>query len=114
MTALTKIAKAAVVAVTLAGTSLTAIPAQAQDVDFNFRFNVPGLSFGFGDLDRRRCFTDRQVRRDLRSDGYDEIRFVDRRGRVVQLVAELGRRDYIIAYDTCRKRIIGRERIRRR
>jgi hypothetical protein len=111
---LPKIIRAGAIAAVLGGTSLAAMPAQAQDVDLNFRFGGPGFSFSFGNFDRRKCATDPQVRRDLRSDGYREIRFVDRRGRVVQVVAELGRRDYIIAYDTCRQRIIDRERIRRR
>ncbi len=111
---LPKMLRAVAVAGVLGGSALTAMPVQAQDVDLNFRFGGPGFSFSFGDFDRRKCATDREVRRDLRSDGYREIRFVDRRGRVVQLVAELGRRDYIIAYDTCRERIIDRERIRRR
>ena len=114
MTVLTKVLRAATIAVAIGGTAFTAMPAQAQDVDLNFRFGGPGFNFSFGNFDRRRCATDREVRRDLRSDGYDEIRFVDRRGRVVQVVAELGRRDFIIAYDSCRERIVDRKRIRRR
>jgi hypothetical protein len=114
VTSLTKIIRAGAIAAVLGGTSLAAMPAQAQDVDFNFRFGGPGFSFSFGDYDHRRCATNREVRRDLRRDGYDDIRFVDRRGRIVQVVAELGRRDYIIAYDTCRERIVDRKRIRRR
>jgi hypothetical protein len=114
MNMFSKITKAAVVALTLGATALPAMPVQAQDVDLKFRFNGPGFSLGFGDFDRRRCLTDPQVRRDLRRGGYDEIRFIDRSGRIVQVIAERGRRDYIIAYDTCRQRIVDRERIRRR
>jgi hypothetical protein len=120
MTVLKNTIKAAAVALALAGTAV--VPAQAQsgpDVDFNFRFGGPGFSVGIGNGDRwrpnypgRLCMSDRQVRRDLRSDGYHEIRFFDRRGRIVQVTAELGRRDYRIAYDTCRGRIVGRDRIR--
>jgi hypothetical protein len=116
-----KTLRAAAVAVALAGTAFTAMPAQAShfnshvDADINFRFGFPGFSFRFGDdFDRRHCISDRQVRRDLRRDGYREIRFIDRRGRYVQVVAELGNRDYIITYDTCRQRIVDRDRIRRR
>lgn len=114
MTVLNKLSKALVVALTLGATALPAMPVQAQGVDLNFRFNGPGFSLGFGDFDRHRCESDRQVRRSLRSDGYYDIRFVDRRGRVVQVIASQGRRNYIIAYDTCRSRIIDRERLRRR
>jgi hypothetical protein len=117
-----KTLRAAAVAVALAGTAFTGMPAQAShfnshvDADVQFRFGFPGFSFRFGDHDDfdRRCISNRQVRRDLRRDGYDEIRFIDRRGRYVQVVAELGRRDYLITYDTCRQRIVDRDRIRRR
>jgi hypothetical protein len=111
-----KALRAAAVAVTFAGTAFMAVPTvQAQDVDLNFRLNAPGFSFRFGDRDGRDCLTDRQVRRDLRGDGYRDIRFLDRRGRIVHLVAELQRpgrdREYRIAYDSCRGRIIDRDRI---
>jgi hypothetical protein len=117
MTALKNFSKAAVVALALGGATLTAMPVQAQsgpNVDFNFRFNTPGFGFSIGRPNRpdRMCMSDREVRRDLRRDGYDEIRFFDRRGRIVQVTAELGRRDYRIAYDTCTGRIVDRDRIR--
>jgi hypothetical protein len=118
MTVLNNTIKAAAVALALAGTVFTAVPANAQSFGFsfgndNFRFGVhagdrfhrfPGRHDNF-------CMSDPQVRRDLRRDGYDEIRFFDRRGRIVQVTAELGRRDYRIAYDTCRGRIVDRDRI---
>lgn len=118
MTVLKNTLKAAAIALALAGTSLTVPPAQAQsgpNVDFNFRFGGPGFSFGFGNDFRpgRFCMSDPQVRRALRADGYRDIRFFDRRGRIVQVVASLGRRDYRIAFDTCRGRIVDRVRIRR-
>jgi hypothetical protein len=55
--------------------------------------------------------TNRQVRRDLRDRGYREIRFVDRRGRIVHVKAERRGRDFLIAYDSCRGRIVDRDRI---
>jgi hypothetical protein len=108
--------RAAAVAVALAGSTFVAVPAvQAQDADFSVRFGTPGFSFRFGDDDFDRCMTNRQVRRDLRADGYREIQFLDRRGRIVHLVAELQRpgrdREYQIAYDACRGRIVDRDRI---
>ena len=111
-----KIVRAAAVAVALGGSVLTAVPvAQAQSVNLDFRFGGPGWSFNLGNGVRRGfCMSAREVRRDLRNDGYEDIRFFDRRGRIVQLTAELGRRDYEIAYDTCRGRIVDRDRIRHR
>ena len=107
---LPKTLRAAVVSIALAGAVFTALPAQAQSVEF--RFGGPGFSVQLSDGDgRRHCLSDRQVRRDLRQDGYREIRFFDRRGRIVQLTAERRNRDYEIAYDTCRGRIVDRDRI---
>lgn len=116
VTKLSKTLRAGAIALVLGGTAFTAMPAQAQSIDFDFRFGGPGWSWHFGDRDRgnRHCMTDPQVRRDLRRDGYRDIRFFDRRGRVVQVYAELGRRDFRIAYDTCRGMIVDRDRIRRR
>jgi hypothetical protein len=102
--------RAAAVVLALAGAAFTAVPAQAQSLEF--RFGGPGFSWQFNDRDGRRlCMSDREVRRDLRHDGYREIHFYDRRGRIVQLTAELGTRDYEIVYDSCRGRIVDRDRI---
>jgi hypothetical protein len=111
-----KIARAGIVAAALGGSVVTAMPAaQAQSINLDFRFGGPGFNFNLGNGIRRGfCMSPREVRRDLRRDGYDDIRFYDRRGRIVQLTAELGRRDFRIAYDTCRGRIVDRDRIRNR
>jgi hypothetical protein len=102
--------RAAAVAIALAGTVFAVMPAQAQSVEFHF--GGPGFSWQFGNRDGLHyCLSDREVRRDLRQDGYREIRFFDRRGRIVELTAELRNRDYEIAYDTCRGRIVDRDRI---
>jgi hypothetical protein len=119
-----KIIRAAAVAVALGGTVIAAAPVQAHSVQsgpsVEFRFGGPGFGFHF-DTDRRGgrhwvrdCMTNREVRRDLRRDGYRNIRFFDRRGRIVEVTASLGRRHYEIAYDSCRGRIVDRDRIRRR
>jgi hypothetical protein len=116
---LTRTLRAAAVALVLGGTAVTgtAMPVQAQSpsVDFEFRFGGPNWHWEFGNNDRHRrhCISDPQVRRDLRRDGYRNIRFFDRRGRIVQVTARLGHRWYEIAYDTCRQRIVDRDRIRR-
>lgn len=114
MFSLPKIFRAAAVAVALGGTALVSMPAQAQPT-VEFRFGGPGFSWEFNNGPRRRsCMTDPQVRRDLRRDGYRNIRFFDRRGRIVQVTARLGRRAYEIEYDKCRGRIVDRDRIWRR
>jgi hypothetical protein len=121
MTVLKNTMKAAAMALALAGAVVTATPASAQSFGFsvgndNFRFGIHAGDRWDGHRWRPGprhdiCMSDRQVRRDLRRDGYDEIRFFDRRGRIVQVRAELGRRDYRIAYDTCRGRIVDRDRV---
>ena len=100
--------RAAILAIALGGATLTAMPAQAQP-SFSFEFQIGGDRFK-----QRHCMTDNQVRRLLRWQGYREIRFTDRRGRIVQVRAERGRRDFRITVDTCRGRIIDIDRLRRR
>ncbi len=120
VTPLARIGRAAAVALVLAGSSLAAMPAQASHmghsgghVEFDIRIGGPGFKFRGGDHDRdfRDCMTNRQVRRDLRDRGYREIRFLDRRGRIVHVEAERRGRDFLIAYDSCRGRIVDRDRI---
>jgi hypothetical protein len=117
-----KAARAAALTIILAGSGLAATPAQAwhmgkshsgAQVELEFQFGAPGFRFGFGDHDGRFCdlMSIRQVRRDLRSRGYHDIVFVDRRGRIVQAEAERNNKDYLITYDRCRGRIVDRDRI---
>lgn len=100
--------RAVVLALALGGATLTAMPVQAQP-SFRFEFNIGGDRFH-----QRFCLSDGQVRRLLRAHGYHDIRFIDRDGRIVQVRAERGRRDYRITVDACRGRIIDIDRIRRR
>jgi hypothetical protein len=121
VTPLTKVTRAAALALVLAGTGFAAMPAQAASakshsgaqVEFDIRIGVPGFKFRFGDHDRnfRHCLTNREVRRDLRDRGYREIRFVDRRGRIVHVEAERRNNDFLIAYNTCSGKIVDRDRI---
>jgi hypothetical protein len=100
--------RAAVLAVALAGATLTTLPAQAAP-QVSFSFSIGGEHFK-----QRHCMRDSQVRQLLRWHGFRDIRFTDRRGRIVQVRAERGRADYRIAVDSCRGRIIHIDRIRRR
>lgn len=103
-----KTIRAAAIGIALAGATITALPAQAQP-SFSFEFNIGGDRFH-----QRYCLTDKQVRRFLRWQGYDQIRFIDRDGRYITVRAERGRRDFRITVDTCRARIVDIDRIRRR
>ena len=112
-TNLSTLVKSAAVALVLGGATLgAAVPAQAAppSIDLHFGFGGGGLSIGGG----RYCLSDRQVRRFLQWQGYDHIRFIDRRGRVVSVLAERHRRDYRVSVDTCRARIVGVQRLRHR
>lgn len=100
--------RAAVLAIALAGATLTTLPAQAAP-QVSFSFSIGGDHFK-----QRHCLSDPQVRKLLRWQGYRQIRFTDRRGRIVQVRAERGRADYRIAVDSCRGRIVDIDRIRRR
>lgn len=106
-----KTVRAAVIGLALAGATITALPtqAQAQSGGFSFEFNIGGDRFRHRD-----CLNDRQVRRLVRSAGFNDIRFTDRRGRIVTVRAERGRRDFRVSVDTCRARIVDIDRIRRR
>jgi len=111
--------RAALVGIALAGTAVTAMPAQAQPtVEFGFHVGPGGGGWHVGRPGRpgpdRFCMSDREVRRLVQRNGYRDIRFTDRRGRVVTVRAERGRADYRITVDTCRGRIIDVDRIRRR
>lgn len=106
--------RSTVIGLTLVGASLSAAPAQAQQFSFGLQFGNGGYHNGPIVEHDRRCLTDRQVRRLLQRNGYDEIRFTDRRGRIVQARAERGRHDYRVTVDACRGRIIDVERLRRR
>lgn len=114
---ISKSIRAAAMALVLGGTAFVGMPAaQAASPSFEFNFSIgnSGAHWRGGSRPTRHCLTNRQVRRDLRRDGYRQIRFTDRRGRIVHVKASLGWRDFRIAYNTCRGRIIDRDRIRRR
>lgn len=106
------LARSAVVALALGGTALVAAPAQAAppSIDFHFGFGGGGISIGGG----RYCLSDRQVRFFLRTQGYINVRFFDRRGRVVGVLAQRNGRNYLVWVDTCRARIVSVQRVGRR
>lgn len=120
LTTLKRGGRAAVVALALGTVGLTAMPAMAQAPSFNFQFGIGGGGDGFsfelgrdGRHIRRECLTNNEIRRGLRRDGFDDIRFLDRRGSRVTVVAERGRRDYRISINRCTGRVLDVDRLRR-
>lgn len=112
-----KSGRAAIVALTLGAATFTAMPVQAQS--FNFDFGVQGggsnFSYGFdrGKRIKRDCLTTNEVRRGLRRSGFDDIRFVDRKGIRVKVVADYGRRTYAMTVNRCTGQVTDIERLRR-
>lgn len=113
--------RSAMVALALGATAITgaaftaAAPAQAQP-SFGFSLDFGPGEFRFG-TERGRpvyCYSDNQVRRLVRSWGYDDVRVRTSNRNRVTLTGELGRRDYRLVIDRCSGRIIDRDRIDRR
>jgi len=118
-----KSGRAMLIAVTLGASALGgAMPAQAQSgsPSFNFEFGIQGGgdNFAFGMRDGRRfqreCLTNNEVRRGLQRRGWDNVRFVDRRGIRVKVVADWGRRTYAMDINRCTGRVTNVERLRER
>ncbi|MBN9314383.1 MAG: hypothetical protein J0I99_01445 [Devosia sp.] len=117
-----KSGRAAIVAVTLGAAALTAMPVQAQsggNPSFNFQFGIQGggdnFSYRFdnGKRFKRECLTNNEVRRGLQRMGWDDIRFVDRHGVRVKVVADWGRRTYAMTVNKCTGRVTDIERLSR-
>ena len=116
-----KSGRAAIIAVTLGAAAFTAMPVQAQsgNPSFNFQFGIQGGGDGFsyrfdnGRRFQRDCLTNNEIRRGLRRMGWDDIRFVDRRGVRVKVVADWGRRTYAMTINRCTGRVSDVERLRR-
>ena len=102
--------RAAVVALVLGASVFTAVPAMAQS--FNFQFGVgpdgkPSVGFGV-DTDRggrfrpQVCFTDRQIIRGIRNEGYRDVQIVRELPRNrVGVIARDGRTWYSMRVNRC-------------
>jgi len=116
-----KSGRAAIVALTLGTAAVTAMPAQAAPASpsFNFEFGIQGggsnFSYRFdnGKKHKVACLTNNQVRRSLQRLGWDDIRFVDRKGVRVKVVADWGRRTYAMTINKCTGRVTDIERLYR-
>ncbi|RUT32904.1 hypothetical protein EMQ25_07155 [Arsenicitalea aurantiaca] len=111
-----RILRSALVGLSLAAASVTAMPAQAQP-GFDMHF---GFGTGFVDRDRDRrprffqppCLTDYQIRQRIAARGYSNIYLNVARRPYIQVRATEGRWVYLIEFDFCRDEIVGRERLR--
>jgi len=61
----------------------------------------------------RECLTNNEARRGLQRMGWDDIRFVDRHGVRVKVVADWGRRTYAMTVNKCTGRVTDIERLSR-
>lgn len=121
LTLLKKSGRAALVALTLGAATVTAMPAQAQSSpSFNFSFGINGggdnFSFGWnnGRQIRRACLSDSEVRRGLQRNGFSNVRFLDRRGIRIRVMAEHRRDTYRMSINRCTGRVTDIERVRDR
>src|SRR4051812_21131372 len=97
---LTTLARSAVLALALGGAALSAAtPVQAAQAHIDLRFGNGGGYSGVHSGADKYCLSDRQVRVLLRHNGYSDIRFIDRRGRIVGVKAERHNRDYRVWVD---------------
>lgn len=93
-------------AASIGAASITATPAMAQNLTFEFGIRGGGDNFAFGigkrgERIRRDCLTNNEIRRGLRREGFDDIRFLDRRGNRVTLTAEDRRFNYRLRVNRC-------------
>jgi hypothetical protein len=113
--------RAAVIALALGSTAMVAAPAPAMAQSFSFQFGNDNFSFGIGSNNdgvrfRRLCLTDRQIRRGLRDEGWEDIRFIDRDGNWVRVVARWDENDryYTMRINRCTGKVRDIERVRSR
>lgn len=128
ITTFQKTGRAAVIALVLGASAITAAPAVAQSgqPQFNFQLDLGngGASMSMGtqqgrvmvpEHDRRRfCLTDRQIRRGLAQYGFRDARVTREfsRGRV-EVIARYGRNFYSMRVNRCTGEVSRVERLRR-
>jgi hypothetical protein len=123
--------RAAVLAVVLGASALTAMPAQAApgDPSFNFNLQLPdggNLQLGTGNQNRPApgfrpgpgrpdfCLTDRQIRFQLGDNGFDNVRVGrDLRRGWVEVFATNRRGAYTMQVNRCTGQVSNIQRIRR-
>jgi hypothetical protein len=105
--------KKTLAAALVAATTLTAAPASADSLNFQFGFGGPGYGWHGGPNwqhhDRR--VSPREVRHMLRDRGYHQIDFLDRSGRTYEVRARKNGRTFYIVVSARSGEIISRHRI---
>jgi len=113
MTNFSKIAGAIAIAASM---GVTAIPAQAQGLDFEVSPPGSGFSFqfGIGRPDRPdRCISQRRIDDAIEDQGYRQVRITDYGRRTTEARGTRGGYLYALIADTCTGRVLERDRIRR-
>ena len=118
MTTIRSACRTAVVAVALGAVAIPVMPAQAAP-SFSFNFGISGgggsYSFGLGKGGKkfkRDCLSNREIRRGLNRAGFDDIRFIDRDGARVTVIAEWRWDDYRLKINRCKGVVTDIKRLR--
>ena len=105
--------KKTLAAALIAATTLTAVPASADSLNFHFGFGNSGSGWhgnpGWQHHDRR--VSPQEVRHILRNQGYRQIDFLDRSGRTYEVRARKNGRTFYIVVSARSGEIISRNRI---
>ena len=129
MTSLTsslmKSGRAALIAIALGASAVTAMPAQAQSQpSFNFQLGIGNdgnvMSFGMGTNDRKRyrpirqCISDREVVRGLRHQGFRNVDVIRNLSRTrVAVVGSWHNGDYSMKVNKCTGEVYDIQRLRK-
>lgn len=116
--------RAALAALVIGGGAVAALPSQAAGFGFNFTPGNGGSVYFYGGNSgqynnhyRPRpqvCLTDHQVRRQLRDEGFSDIRLFNTAGTFLKARAEKGRWTYTLRINRCTGNVAVLERDRTR
>ncbi|WP_299742859.1 hypothetical protein [Devosia sp.] len=117
--------RAVIVALALGGSAVATIPAQAQQGPvFSFNLDIPGgrgavtlgggNGFGSQNAPSQRCLTNREIRRSIEANGYEQVEVTRelQRNRV-EVAGQNGNWLYSMRVDKCSGEVDRLERIRR-
>lgn len=117
--------RAAIIALTLGASTLAVVPAAQAQPSFNFQFGVgpdgkPSVGFGVDSGERRGrpirpqvCYSDREIIRGIRNEGYRDVQIVDQLSRNrVGVIARDGRTWYSMRVNKCTGEVDRVQRLR--
>lgn len=119
LSTLRKTGRAAVVALALGAATVSAIPApaMAQSPSFSFSIDLGGadLRLRHGEVARKFCLTNKQIRRGLRAEGFRNVDILGGIGRNrVEVIASFRGRFYLLVVNRCTGKVRIIERLGRR